>query len=103
MEWATRIWSGVLVAVVLAVPNVRSSLPALMRSVSHPKIVLSILGLAAWLLLVVCAAARAGAWNSGLLKDTVAWFIVAGFGTLFAAVRAGSETSSIRRYEPPWV
>ncbi|MBA2633812.1 MAG: hypothetical protein H0U86_12580 [Chloroflexi bacterium] len=50
-----------------------------------------------WVVGVVLAGRAAGIWELSLLKDTAAWFVVAGVVLFFSFVKAGSEAGFFRR------
>lgn len=77
-EWATLIWLVALFLFCLSKPALRASLSRVVAAASSPKILGPIVALVAWVALEVELGARAGVWNSDLLKGTVIWILVDG-------------------------
>ena len=97
-EWATVFWGSVLLVVGVALPFVRSAFaPLLWTILRFWQLHLAILALVGWTVGILYLGHRVGAWNRGLLKDTIAWFLVYGFATVFSATRAAKEDCYFRR------
>lgn len=97
-EWAAVFWASVLLVLCVALPFVRSALAPLLRTLLRFwQLHLAVLALVGWTAGVLYLGHLAGAWNRDLLKDTIAWFLVYGFATVFAATRAAKEDHYFRR------
>jgi hypothetical protein len=97
-EWASVFWAAVLVVAGIAIPFVRRALaPSLKMLLELWPLHLAVIALLAWVVFVCYIGAQVGAWNRDLLKDTVAWVLVYGFASIFAALKAGKEDHFFRR------
>ncbi len=97
-EWATVFWGSVLLVVAIAHPGVRSALAKFLRSLpGFWKVWIAVLALLGWMVVVLHVGYRLGMWNRDLLKDSIAWFLVYGFATVFAARKAPTEDRYFRR------
>lgn len=95
-EWAIVTLIIACAVVALRAPGVRQQVPHLFRAVAAWKIVLPLLVLAGWISLVVFFADRVDLWNPGLLKDTIVWFVLSAFGTVFASLKAAETDQYFR-------
>lgn len=86
-EWAILTLLIIFAIVVLSTPSTRKHVLQLLRGASSGVIVIPLVALTVWVAVLVTGASHLGLWNSGLAKDTVVWFVVSGFGTIFAALR----------------
>jgi hypothetical protein len=85
-EWAIIFWASVLLVLGVALPFARSAFAPFLRTLLRFwQLHLAFLALAGWIAGVLYLAHLVGAWNRGLLKDTIAWFLLYGFATVFAA------------------
>lgn len=97
-EWATVLWATALLVLGVALPFVRTALAPVLRTLlGFWQLHLAVAAFIGWVVLVCYLGARVGAWNSDLLKDTVAWFVIYGFASIFSAVRAAKEDHFFRR------
>ncbi|MBD7981322.1 hypothetical protein [Oerskovia merdavium] len=87
-EWAILTLLAIFAVVVLSTPSTRKHVLQLLRGASSGVIVIPLVALTVWVAALVTGASHLGLWNSGLAKDTVVWFVVSGFGTIFAALSA---------------
>jgi hypothetical protein len=92
-EAATLIWVGVLAAVLVAVArrdrDLRESLLDLVRLAVAPPISVVILAFYAYTSACVALMHRIGAWNAGLLRETLLWGAVSGLAVVLTAADAG--------------
>lgn len=63
----------------LLLPGVRASLWSALRIAAGPKLAIPLLLFLLYFGAVVAVGAAVGIWNASLVKDTIAWFVVAGF------------------------
>jgi len=97
-EWATVFWASVLLVLGVALPFVRSAFAPLLKTLLRFwQLHLAVLVLVGWTAGVVYLGYLVGAWNRDLLKDTIAWFVVYGVATVFAATQAAKEDRYFRR------
>lgn len=97
-EWATVFWAVVLLVVAIVVPTVRRALVPVVRTfLGFWQLHVAVAALLVWVALVCYAGHRAGVWNSGLRKDTVAWVVIYGFASIFSAARAAKSEHFFRR------
>lgn len=87
-EWAIVTLLALVGVFALLYPATRADLPRLAKGLATRGVIIPIFTLACWVALLVAGAARVGLWNAGLAKDTVVWFIVSAFATIFAALKA---------------
>lgn len=94
-ELALLIWSliGLFFAVRIAGHQIREVL----RSFFVRAIFGSLLLLGAYVSATVFALYKLGFWDSGLLKDTILWFVVTASVTLFDSVKKGTENPNFFR------
>lgn len=79
---AFLIWFGVVAVALIAWRTGRDSLLGIWRTL-RGKVLGIIIAFGLYVALVVLLAWRVGIWNPGLLKDTVAWFLLPGILLLF--------------------
>ncbi len=84
---AFLIWLAVLAAFLLTRRDTRESIVGVLRAL-WGKLMVLFVGFALYIAAVVLVAQRVGAWNTGLLKDTIAWFLVPGLVLLFGFTNA---------------
>jgi len=94
-DLATGYWIFVWGSWALAKPDVASGLWRVL--VTARVFVLPLVFYMLWVVGVVLAGRAAGIWELSLLKDTAAWFVVAGVVLFFSFVKAGSEAGFFRR------
>jgi hypothetical protein len=84
-EKATLIWLGIaLVVVLLRMPDIRGLLWQSVKLFVHPRVLGSILLLAAWTVGLVAAAHTVGLWTVDERNDTVTWFVTVGIAFFFS-------------------
>lgn len=93
-ELAVVIWLGIGLVWAMAVPDMRSSIWAVVRAFAHPKILGSVAALVAYAGGLVLLGARLGAWDWTLLNDTVLWFLTS---ALVLLVNSGELAEDRRR------
>jgi hypothetical protein len=86
-DMAFLIWLAVLAAFVVARRDTRASLVEILRAF-RGKIAVLLAAYATYVTTVVLIAGQLGFWNIGILKDTLAWFIVPGLVLLFGFSKA---------------
>jgi len=97
-EWATIFWALVIFVLLVAVPGVRSTFVShLCRFLRLWEIHLALLAFLVWEVLVLYTGRLVGAWNSGLLKDTIFWLLIYSLPTLFSASKSIKENRFFRR------
>lgn len=97
-EWATVFWVADLLVVGVLVPSFRSALAPLVKTLlGFWQLHVAVLVFVGWTALICYLGRQLGAWNPGLLKDTVAWFLFYGFIAMFSAPRALKEDRFFRR------
>lgn len=74
-ELAVVVWLAAGLGWGMTVPDIRSSIGAVVRAFADPKILASIAALVAYAAGLVLLGARFGAWDSTLFNDTVLWFL----------------------------
>ncbi len=89
-DLAFLFWLGVFIAFLIWKADTRRSLVEVLRAV-RGKIAVLLLTYAMYIAAVVGVAWLLGFWNSGLLKDTVAWLVVPGVVLLFGFSKAYEE------------
>jgi hypothetical protein len=97
-EWASVFWLGVLLVAGVVTPSVRKAFAPVLRTfVRFWQLHLAVLALLAWAALVCYVGNLLGAWSTDLLKDTIAWVLVYGMASIFAALKAAKEEHFFRR------
>ena len=97
-EWASVFWAGVLLVVGVATPFVRRTSAPVMRVLrTFWQLRVAVVAFIGWAALVCYVAYRLGAWDTDLLKDTVAWVLVYGIASIFSATKAAKEDHFFRR------
>ena len=85
-EWAAVFWLAVVAALCVAVPNVRRGLAdVFVAFFGSWKLVVVFATFLGWLASACYLGWLVGAWNTGLMPDTVAWVLVSGFGLLLSS------------------
>lgn len=84
---ASLIWVAVLAAVVLGRRDTRDSIVGVLRAL-WGRLTALFVAFALCIGLAVLGAQRLGLWNTGLLKDTIAWLLVPGLVLLFGFTNA---------------
>lgn len=74
-ELATLIWLAIIAAGALFHPSTRASMKGVGRAAAHPKIIIPILGLVAFVAALAFAASRVNLWTVALTTDTLFWFV----------------------------
>lgn len=80
-------WLAVAAAVVLVQRGGREGIASILRAF-WGKVALITITFAAYIAVAVVVGQRVGVWNTGLFKDTIAWFLVPGMVLLFGFTRA---------------
>lgn len=92
--------SVVLLAVVLAFgmgrADVRRAFRGVLRAFLNWRILTVITGYALYVAFWIWTATNIGLWDSSLLKDTIFWFVLAGFPLLFKSDQAGTSERFFR-------
>jgi hypothetical protein len=97
-EKATLVWIGVvLVWGLVALPDFRRALVAVVTDLVAPRLAVPLLAMLAYIVGLVYVASRLGLWTSELLSDTMAWTLVAGMGLFGASTSVFERGSSLRR------
>jgi hypothetical protein len=87
---ALLVWLGVVAIFLVWKRDTRESLIGVARAF-WGKVAVLFLAYAVYVTLVVAIAYAVGAWNTGILKETVAWFLVPGVVLLFGFSKAYEE------------
>lgn len=95
-EIAILVWLAALLLWTLRSASVRESLLAVLRSLTHRKILTPLFVGAAYVSLAVVILNHIGIWTSALLKDTVFWFVFTGAATAFSLVGTWKGESLLR-------
>lgn len=95
-EWATVFYVCVIVGLCLALPSWRAAVAPAVGASFHWKIQATVLALLVWTALVLYMGNLVGAWNTDLLKDTIAWLLVSGLSTLFSTIEAPKKDRFFR-------
>lgn len=96
-EAATLIWLGLLLALCLRTPDVRSAVSNVARSFATAKIAVPLAAYVALLGGCVVAAARLGMWTSELATPTAFSFMLTGMVLFFNIAKAGQEDRYFRK------
>ncbi len=78
-EIAGVVWTIVILAFFLRKDSVRSSMGVAFKGLLKSTIILTILSMAAYVLLEIYALSNVGLWSASMLKDTIWWFIASAF------------------------
>ena len=84
---AFLIWLGIAAALVLVRPGGRKAIGGIFRAL-RGKVALILVLFATYISALVVVAYLLGFWNTDLLKETVAWFLVPGMVLLFGFTKA---------------
>lgn len=95
-EWATVFYVSVLVVLGFVLPSWRAVVAPVLDAFFHWKIQATVFALLAWTALVLYVGHLVGAWNTDLLKDTIAWLLVSGLSTLFSTIEAPKKDRFLR-------
>jgi hypothetical protein len=97
-EWAAVFWAAVLLVVGVATPYVRRAFAPVMRTLRTSwQLHVAVVAFIGWVALVCNVAHLLGAWDTNLLKDTVAWVLVYGLASIFSATKAAKDDHFFRR------
>lgn len=94
-EIATLIWIAIFIAMFNSA--IRANLPALLKSIFNPKVILVFLCLAFYTAALTWGMSWLGFWDTSLLKDTFIWYLVAGIATIFQAVSSAQVPNFFRK------
>lgn len=83
---------------VLRSKEVRTSLLGVLRSFTHPKLLVPLLLGVAYVSLVVFGLQYLGIWTTALFKDTVLWFVFTGAATAFSLIGKWKGESLLRHF-----
>jgi len=95
-EWATVFYVSVLMLLGFVLPSWRAVVAPVLDAFFHWKIQATVFALLAWMALVLYVGHLVGAWNTDLLKDTIAWLLVSGLSTLFSTIEAPKKDRFFR-------
>lgn len=95
-DLAFLIWLAVFAAWVLGRRDTRKSVADVLRAL-RGKLAVLFVAYAIYIAVAVLIAQRLGIWNVGLLKETIAWFLLPGLVLLFGFTRPYKERSYYRR------
>ena len=87
-EWAGLIWLGILLALWLSKPTVRTSLRDVLRSAFSPKLAAIWATYVAWIAGFVALAHWIGVWKTVLTKDTIVWTVTSGLALIVTFTEA---------------
>jgi hypothetical protein len=79
-ELAAVIWLGAFLVWALTRHDVRSALAQFVVALVQPKLLVALLGMLAYLGGLIYLASLAELWGYSLVGDTMAWFVITGFG-----------------------
>jgi len=85
------IWTGIFLAWALSKRGVRGSLWGVVSAFVRPIILGPILLFGAYLAGAVLLADRAGLWDSGLINETIYWFLISGLALFLGVTRVSEE------------
>jgi hypothetical protein len=77
-EWALFIWAAVFIGWMMFQPGIRTSVGQMITIAKHPKIVIPLMGMIAWIGGEVWLGARWSLWTRTLTTDTAVWVVTAG-------------------------
>jgi len=95
-DFAFLIWLAVVAVAVLSRRGGREAMASVLGAL-RGKVAFLILIFVAYIAAVVLLAQRLGIWSTGLLKDTIVWFLVPGMALLFGFTRAYEGRRYYRR------
>jgi hypothetical protein len=96
-EWASVFWAVVLLVVGVATPFVRRAFAPVIRTLrTFWQLHLAVVAFIGWVALVCYSAHLLGAWDTDLLKDTVAWVLVYGIASIFSTTKAAKDDHFFR-------
>jgi hypothetical protein len=96
-EWAILVWLGVVLVLVLAKKDLRSSFGSVLRTALHPKILVPFAGMLGYVALLTWLGSLVGLWRTSLIKDTIVWVIVSGLALFFASTDAAKQPHFFRK------
>jgi len=97
-EWAAVFWIAVLAVIGLVTPSIRRGFAPVARTfLVFWQFHITLALFFGWIALICYLARFVGAWNEGLLKDTVAWVVFYGFALILSADRAAKDERFFRR------
>lgn len=87
-EIATAIWLMIALIWMLSISNIRHSVPNLLKTFLHKKIILPFIFMLLYIFLMIIIFAKAGFWNLSAAKDTIIWTVGTAFATFFGIHKA---------------
>lgn len=96
-EWAALFWLLAALAWALSRRTIRSSLRDVVRHFLHPKILLPIVAMVAYVGALVRVGWQFRLWSPNVIKETIIWFFASGFILLMNLDRASREQGFFRR------
>jgi hypothetical protein len=96
-EWASIILLTAFLAWAFRSRDVRTSAVAVVKALVSSRLLTMLVLYVAYIGGLVWLAARIDVWTTRQLKDTVIWFLVAGFGLLFSFRKASGDERFFRR------
>ena len=88
-EIASVAWLALVLVAGATKPDVRTACWQVVKSFLHPKVLGSVVVLAAWTVGLAALAHQVGLWESDVLSDTVVWFLTGGHRVLLLAAERG--------------
>jgi len=96
-EWATVVWLGVVVVLVLSWKKTRQPVINLIRTATTSLLAVLVAGLWVWTAGIVLLGAWAQLWTGDLLKDTAIWAIGPALALIWGLAKAPTDPRFFRR------
>jgi hypothetical protein len=96
-ELAILIWAVGLFLLLTVRKEMRSSVGGILRSLLSPPLLIPLLVMAGYVVGEVWLGYQARLWRSGLIKDTLVWFIISALALFFGSNQASKQPHFFRR------
>lgn len=96
-QWAFIFWVAVFLVWIASRRDMRSSVQAVLRRVSTPKLLVPLLVLSGWVAGLAYLGTRVRLWDGDRLTDTIMWFVTAGLVLFGNLVDVSKERGFFRR------
>jgi hypothetical protein len=96
-EIAMLIWSGIVLIAILSRRDTRPPIWNLVKAITQPLIIGTLLALAVWVAGLALAAEQFGIWEVRLINETVWWFLATGVVLWFSLPRVATEDQFFRK------
>lgn len=96
-EIALLVWSELVIFIALCFPNTRKSIVQLVIALTRKHLLVSI-GIMSLYTLIICAVlSRLNLWHSGMIKDTVIWFVFTALFVVGDAITTKDEEDIFKK------